>query len=24
MFNTQPAELDRLFDAVGEALHHIS
>ena len=21
MFNTQPAELDRLFDAVGEALH---
>ena len=24
MFNTQPAELDRLFDAVGEALHHIN
>lgn len=23
MFNTQPAELDRLFDAVGEALHSI-
>lgn len=23
MFNTQQAELDRLFDAVGEALHHI-
>lgn len=23
MFNTQPAELDRLFDAVGDALHHI-
>ncbi len=21
MFDTQPAELDRLFDAVGEALH---
>ena len=24
MFNTQPAELDRLFDAVGETLHHIA
>lgn len=24
MFNTQPAELDRLFDAVGDALHHIN
>ncbi len=23
MFNTTPAELDRLFDAVGDALHHI-
>lgn len=24
MFNAQPAELDRLFDAVGEALHQVS
>ncbi len=24
MFNSQTAELDRLFDAVGETLHHIS
>lgn len=24
MFNTRPDELDRLFDAVGEALHHIN
>lgn len=24
MFNSQAAELDRLFDAVGETLHHIS
>lgn len=24
MFNTQTAELDRLFDAVGETLHHIN